>query len=292
MLNRNSTIDTGEGACPESMGTRPEAGYAASWTTEGMSGEKTVIEAEWLACTDPQKMLEFLKHKASERKLRLFACACCRRIWLLLIDQPSRDAVEVVERHVDGQARKKELKAALLAARGVLRRESAASDNMLALAAMAAVSSSNQCANSAALGMLHTADAAESEANPNGPKLTRPIFGWGHEAEIMAYVRVVYAEAHRAYCDLLRCIFGNPFRSVTISPAALAWNDAIIVRLAQTAYEERHLPEGTLDNGRLSVLADALEEAGCADADILDHLRSPGSHVRGCWTVDLCLGKS
>jgi hypothetical protein len=87
-------------------------------------------------------------------------------------------------------------------------------------------------------------------------------------------------------------IFGNPFRPVVISPALLAWNDALVVRLAQAAYEERHLPEGTLDNTRLLILADALEEAGCTNADILGHLRGPGPHVRGCWVVDLCLGKS
>jgi hypothetical protein len=89
----------------------------------------------------------------------------------------------------------------------------------------------------------------------------------------------------------LRDIFGNPFRPVAISPAVLAWNDALVVRLAQAAYEERHLPEGTLDNSRLLILADALEEAGCTDTDILVHLRSPGPHVRGCWAVDLCLGR-
>jgi hypothetical protein len=65
-----------------------------------------------------------------------------------------------------------------------------------------------------------------------------------------------------------------------------------VVRLAQAAYEERHLPAGTLDDGRLAVLADALEEAGCTDTDIVGHLRGPGPHVRGCWPVDLCLGKS
>ena len=83
-----------------------------------------------------------------------------------------------------------------------------------------------------------------------------------------------------------------PFRSITISPPSSTWNDAVVVRLAQAAYEERHLPAGTLDNGRLAVLADALEEAGCTDADMLGHLRGPGPHVRGCWPVDLCLGKS
>jgi hypothetical protein len=79
---------------------------------------------------------------------------------------------------------------------------------------------------------------------------------------------------------------------VSIGESWLRWNGGTIVQLAQSAYEERHLPAGTLDNGRLAVLADALEEAGCTDADILGHLRGPGPHVRGCWAVDLLLGKS
>ena len=65
-----------------------------------------------------------------------------------------------------------------------------------------------------------------------------------------------------------------------------------MVRLAQAAYDQRHMPGGTLDDGRLAVLADALEEAGCTDAGVLNHLRGPGPHVRGCWVIDLCLGKS
>ena len=94
-----------------------------------------------------------------------------------------------------------------------------------------------------------------------------------------------------ALCGLVRELFGNPFRPVSLAPAILAWNDAAVVHLARAAYDERHLPEGTLDNGRLAVLADALEEAGCTDADILGHCRSGGEHVRGCWVVDLLLGK-
>jgi hypothetical protein len=61
--------------------------------------------------------------------------------------------------------------------------------------------------------------------------------------------------------------------------------------LALAAYEDRSLPAGTLDPARLAILTDALEEAGCTNADILDHCRAPGPHVRGCWVVDLILGK-
>jgi hypothetical protein len=89
----------------------------------------------------------------------------------------------------------------------------------------------------------------------------------------------------------MREVFGNPFRPSPPSPAVLAWNDATVVRLARAAYEERQMPEGVLDNGRLAVLADALEEAGCTDSDIPAHLRGPGLHVRGCWVVDPILGK-
>jgi hypothetical protein len=91
---------------------------------------------------------------------------------------------------------------------------------------------------------------------------------------------------------LLRDIFGNPFRPVSVSSAWLAWHDGLVVRLAEAAYEERHLPDGRLDNARLAVLADALEEADCTDGQILGHLRSGGDHHRGCWALDLLLGKS
>ena len=77
----------------------------------------------------------------------------------------------------------------------------------------------------------------------------------------------------------------------TIPPTVLNWNDRAIPRLAEAIYEKRRLPEGTLEPARLAVLADALEDAGCTDGDLLTHLRGPGPHVRGCWVVDLLLGK-
>jgi hypothetical protein len=99
------------------------------------------------------------------------------------------------------------------------------------------------------------------------------------------------AAEQSAQCDALRDIFGNPFRRVAVVSSWLRWNDAIVVRLAQTAYDERMLPDGTLDNTRLAVLSDALEEAGCTDEHVLNHLRSGGDHYRGCFVVDALLEK-
>jgi hypothetical protein len=82
--------------------------------------------------------------------------------------------------------------------------------------------------------------------------------------------------------DTLRCVVGNPFRPVAFEPA---WRSETAVSLAAGIYEERAFD-------RLPVLADALEEAGCDDAEVLAHCRGPGPHARGCWVVDGVLGKS
>src|SRR5262245_49584362 len=99
------------------MDTRAGAGYAASWTTEGTSGEKTVTESEWLACTDPVVMLEFLRGKISDCKLRLFACACCRALFPLIRDEHSRRAVKTAERYADGEVSSEKLRFAWRSAR-------------------------------------------------------------------------------------------------------------------------------------------------------------------------------
>ena len=98
-------------------------------------------------------------------------------------------------------------------------------------------------------------------------------------------------DAQRRQCDLLRDMFGNPFRPLPPpQPLLLAWDDALVVKMAAAIYEERLLPSGHLENLRLAVLSDALQDAGCTDESILDHLRGPGPHVRGCHVVDLILG--
>jgi len=81
--------------------------------------------------------------------------------------------------------------------------------------------------------------------------------------------------------QLLRCVVGNPFRPVAVDPP---WLTSNVSALALGIYDERAFD-------RMPILADALEDAGCDDAEMLNHCREPGPHVRGCWVVDLLLGK-
>jgi hypothetical protein len=95
----------------------------------------------------------------------------------------------------------------------------------------------------------------------------------------------------RPEADLLRDLLGNLFKQPPFNTDWLIWQGGTALKLAASIYGDRQLPSGHLDQARLAVLADALEEAGCTEADLLDHLRGPGPHVRGCFVLDLLLGK-
>jgi hypothetical protein len=98
----------------------------------------------------------------------------------------------------------------------------------------------------------------------------------------------VYLQARelglRRTCDLLREVVNNPCRPASLDASRLASTSAPVLILAQGIYADRAFD-------RLPLLADALEDAGCTDPDLLRHLRSPGPHVRGCWAVDALLGR-
>lgn len=251
-------------------------------------------ETEWLVSIHPQPMLEFVRGKASDRKLRLFACACCRTAWDLIPEELHRESLWLAERHADGQATDAELGVAVSALHRARRKR-----NQLDRAVYEAVRYRRDQgfgnAESVAIAIARTiAFVAAPDPSPmamsyfRGDELVTESIPPNTDRLLW---EATLADHQREMAGILRDIFGNPFRPVSISPTVLAWHDGTVKRLAQAAYDERQLPEGTLDNGRLAILADALEEAGCTDADILDHLRGPGPHVRGCWAVDLLLGK-
>jgi hypothetical protein len=217
-------------------------------------------------------MLRFLAGRAGERKVRLFACACVRAIWHLLNQERSRRAVEVAERYADGAAHQSALAEAWSQAREVLATFNypSTSPGKKGWAAVAARDVSRENARSAAKNASQCTAWAVG-GNSATPETERE---WWQQA------------------SLLRCIFGPlPFRPVTPLPSMLAWEGGTVRQMAEAIYQERRLPAGTLDPARLAVLADALEEAG-AEGEMIEHCRSAGPHVRGCWPVDLLLGQS
>jgi hypothetical protein len=229
-----------------------------------------MTEQEWLACADPLKMLHYLRPDCAARKTLLLVCTCIRRYWDLLAGE-GRNWVLLAE------------------------------------------------------------DFAEKPGphrlpHPNiyGHTLDPMIFGdhWDGAIRIFAGKDNDWHGATGAIeqlwsghweCDdyhtlsgneewiaerqheamLVRDVFGNPFRPATLNPAwrtsnvtalARAWRTSNVTALAQSIYDDRAFD-------RLPILADALEDAGCDNADILNHCRQAGEHVRGCWVVDLVLGK-
>jgi hypothetical protein len=237
-----------------------------------------MTEDDWDACTDARELLRHLGEGASRRKLRLFACACCGRIEHLLRDREgSRRALEMSERYADGLVSREEM----VEAEGWACREAEESDALRATGRAAWAVRAATWVGFA--GFLEGARHVEWHAAWDAVTLAnaaRYEEGYG--------LRAALREDEGGYYLLrLRDIFGPlPFRAVTSDPAWLRWSGGTVQRLAVSAYEERDFsPE------RLGVLADALEDAGCADPDVLTHCRTGGVHVKGCWVVDLLLGK-
>jgi hypothetical protein len=287
-----------------------------------------MTENEWLVSTDPEPMLELLRGRASNRKLRLFASACCRHTssimdaeWRRIVSHERRSAMaawpsravswlsskfrphwpdrtllewskreaelawraaELAEKVADGLADLPEL-TALCFSPGDDEMEGSYADGPDA--AWASAYRARWCAKYCSPCSYPHGAAYRSASKPD------------HDRERLT-------QAH-----LLRDIFGNPFRPVAIERA---WLTADVVKLAETIYVER-----TFD--RLPILAEALEQAGCRDQEILSHCREPRpsfqptesirsnwwpwrrraqavpaapvAHVRGCWVLDLILGK-
>jgi hypothetical protein len=225
-----------------------------------------MTEAEWLACTDLESMLCHAGTRLTSRKALLIGCGFCRRLWNLLdgVCRDGRTAIEVAERIADGKATGLEIEAADQALQSALilsHRHNGVRDPIKPLRHLLPGQINSRYGVPAFLSLSSTAKAAR-----------RAILKRRRAGEYSAQTRIV------------RDVTGNPFRPPTIDPSWLAWNGGTVTKLAQSIYDERAFD-------RLPVLADALEDAGCDNADILAHCRQPGEHVRGCWVVDLLLGK-
>jgi hypothetical protein len=252
-----------------------------------------MTEQEWLACTDPQKMLDFLRGKASERKLRLFDCACCRLVWHLLEHAELKRAVESAEQFADGlidHATLVATGAAAVVAEGEVQQDTESEDSPAPLYASRAAAVADGHAGFAYRDDLEPyRNVAEALANRSHPRCywrRDGSLGYGSDDPNWPGSKVHHrAEALARMAGLLRDIFANLFRPITINPTWLTWHDGLLVSMARQMY-------GSRDFTDMPILGDALEEAGCTDKDILSHCRGPGPHVRGCWVVDTILGKT
>lgn len=246
-----------------------------------------MTEAEWLACSAPGPLLNFLREQASDRKLRLFAVACCRRVEHCLVDRRSQNNVEVNERFADGLAERSELELAWRAADHALEslaehgNSIAQRDAAIAAARLDVVLHATGNVTTVAALTASVAVARARGAVYESTQLTPGASRAARRAAEEAAFQAAQSQEWQTQAAFLRCLFGNPFRPVTVDPA---WLSSNVRSIAQGIYENRAFD-------RLPILGDALEDAGCTNVDILNHCRQPGEHGRGCWTVDLLLGK-
>jgi hypothetical protein len=257
-------------------------------------------EKKWLSTSDPVPMFDYLEGKASDRKSRLFAVACARRVTHLLTNarcrklielakqysslefegssapglSSGRDAVDLGERSADEPVDEEELNAAAERAyaftfpasdyAACFDESSGPFDTQIGATGSAAEAASYTCKQGYGLnaGALCAARAIARHRGAKDDGVPDP-------------------EELAAQCGLLREIFGNPFRK---TKPARSWLTPSVVTLAEEIYKKSALD-------RMGILADALEEAGCDNAEILSHCRSQDPHVKGCWVIDLVLGK-
>jgi hypothetical protein len=231
-----------------------------------------MTEDDWLASAGPEaiyrpnpsiqpnRMLQFLrvyrradKTKNGRRKLRLFACACCRRFWPSLSEQ-SREALDIAERYADGEATKKDL--------GYAWRNSVRQYGR-------GLRTADGCAG-------HVVEAGAMTAAALVPMVCYSVVASTPKQHHELW-NELYQQAAIIY-DL----FGSPFRTTAADAASQIAVVDSVRELAEHIYHSRRFDD-------LSDLAMKLEQAGCTDTDLLEHCRQP-EHFRGCWLVDALRG--
>jgi hypothetical protein len=217
----------------------------------------------WQDCADPHQMLEIVKNRASDRKLRLFGVACCRRGNLLCVD---RSLLDMIESYADGLLGAEDLWRAYNLMGDIEPRNLAIPrtfDAWQARRLSAWAASRSKGCQAPALTELDDLDM-----NPDPPSPLDP--------EVLA-----------DHCRFLRDLFTHLVRKIELKPS---WLTVDVCSIARGAYDHPR-KEGILDEVRLGVLGDALEDAGCNDPEILGHCRQADAHIRGCWLVDLVLAR-
>jgi hypothetical protein len=223
-----------------------------------------MTEAEWELCRDVSKMVRAVDPRRFDRKLRLFAVACCRRVSAQIRDSDALCLLDLIEKLADGAADLESLRPVWAEVPFYPRAEGAVKH-----------ATALDCASwraSADCYLRAAKDAEEATADA--------ISGDGKTAAQQRFEQM-YRE-RSVQVAILRDIFGNPIRPIALNPS---WLTSTAHALARQMYDSR-------DFSAMPILADALQDAGCDNEDILNHCRGEDVHVRGCWVVDLLTGRN
>lgn len=254
----------------------------------------------WRACQKPRGLLQFVRYEATHRKRRLLATAFCRRLLPWLDCPVLHHAVTVCEQRADGLASLRQLSDA----RRQLNEQLLHFDADLQLLARHHDQARTRFhwlewshlpeiedAERRLYQAMYRARAAEvisllvrSDTDLSPHRIAEAVCELIYvrarsQGPASPALRELQQQEAAYQCDLVRDVFGNPFRRTEPT-----WVSADAVRLAQALYEERAWDQ-------LPILGDALEEAGCSDDEVLQHCRGPVLHTRGCWAIDLVLGR-
>jgi hypothetical protein len=247
-----------------------------------------MTEAEWRACCDPEPMLRALGRRVSKRKMLLFACACVRRLWGTIPESHLRRVVEVAELVADKQATRQ---AADEVRAHFRERGGDAPPYLNDKIGGHAYSALEQLAMAMTKPFVPsvTLQAEYVISSVRGGVAYRAFHSSGYKRgsepanETPPWLEAESAE-RSAQALLLRDLIHSPSTIPVCETAWQEWNNGTIRNLARAIYDDR-----SFDG--LAIVADALEDSGCTNADVLNHCRDGGVHVRGCWVVDLVLGK-
>jgi hypothetical protein len=279
-------------------------------------------ETQWNACNDPEEMFEMLgtAHSAFRRprrgtptlgepifsrKMRLFSCACCREIWEHLPDERSRRAVELSEQYADKKVGRDELMEAWLKAIAAATDEIQGEERSLLRTLLGLLRLPSSALLAPVWAAWEPQVASErvrarfedpAQAIPNLSMVTRfQVAYYLHRSANSTPLAAAQAAASAAeplfrdeeklekQCVIMRDVLGYPLRRLPPpDPCPLAWNDRAVVKIATTIYNERAFTD-------MPILADALEDAGCREPEMIAHCREHPVHVRGCWVLDRLL---
>jgi hypothetical protein len=226
-----------------------------------------MTEVEWLHGVKLTPMMNWLRRRGTQRQFYLAGCAAIRAIEDQLPDPKYAELIALVEQYADGLVAREQL------SRVYRCREAEAFEEHLALQNQGLGSRRRSRQTALIFAAVHAAMPEEAWCAAISGMATATAAG-------------KRSEIWPQQCAILRDIFGNPFQPVPrVNPAWLTWREGTVARIAQALYEQRSFDQ-------LPILADALQDAGCENVVFLNHCRLPGLHVRGCWLLDLLLGKN